>query len=105
MAVYRSRNALAGPLTPDRLATVALPRTPLGRRGYRAGDVDALLHRLAYELHHRIRERDQALAENQRIKNGLRAWQSARLAEPPSSCPPQPPPCDPAPTGAGRGIA
>ncbi|MEV0805327.1 hypothetical protein [Micromonospora sp. NPDC050200] len=81
MAVYRSRNALAGPLTPDSLATVTLPRTPPGRRGYRPGDVDALVHRLAYELHDRIRERDQALAENQRIKNALRAWQSARVAD------------------------
>ncbi|SCG43469.1 hypothetical protein [Micromonospora halophytica] len=80
MAVYRSRNALAGPLGPDGLTTVTLPRTPLGRRGYRPADVDALLHRLTHELRERTRERDRAYAENQRIKNALRTWQSARTA-------------------------
>ncbi|MGB2567652.1 DivIVA domain-containing protein [Micromonospora citrea] len=80
MAVYRSRHALAGPLTPDRLTAVTLPRTPLGRRGYRPADVDALLHRLAHELRERTRERDRAYAENQRIKDALRTWQSARTA-------------------------
>ncbi|MEE3917935.1 DivIVA domain-containing protein [Micromonospora sp. BRA006-A] len=50
MGVYRSRHALAGPLTADRLSAVELPRTSLGRRGYRTDDVDALLHRLVYEL-------------------------------------------------------
>ncbi|SCL16210.1 DivIVA domain-containing protein [Micromonospora nigra] len=76
MGVYHSRNALAGPLTPDRLAAVELHRTPLGRRGYRPDDVDALLHRLAYEIGERIRQRDQVWEENRRLKHALRTWQS-----------------------------
>ncbi|MEU5943253.1 hypothetical protein ABZ807_29745 [Micromonospora sp. NPDC047548] len=76
MATYRSRNALAGPLVPDRLATVELPRTPLGRRGYQPEAVDALLHRLAYELGERTRQLDQTRAENDRIKRALRTWQA-----------------------------
>ncbi|GAA4565659.1 DivIVA domain-containing protein [Micromonospora sp. 4G57] len=76
MATYRSRNALAGPLTPDRLTAVDLPRTSLGRRGYRPDEVDALLHRLAYELNERTRQLDHALAENDRIKRALRSWQA-----------------------------
>ena len=60
MGVYRSRNALAGPLTADRLSAVELPRTSLGRRGYRTDDVDALLHRLVYELGERTRLLDDA---------------------------------------------
>lgn len=46
----------------------------------RREDVDALLHRLAYELSERARERDEARVENQRIKNALRNWQSAEAA-------------------------
>ncbi|MFG1953064.1 hypothetical protein [Micromonospora sp. NPDC048830] len=76
MTVYRSRNSLRGPLTPDRITALLLPLTRVGRRGYRTGDVDALLHRLAHELRARTRERDRALAENQRIRNALRSWQS-----------------------------
>ncbi|MFR9780284.1 DivIVA domain-containing protein [Micromonospora sp. MS34] len=77
MTVYRSRHALRGPLTPDRIAAL---RLPTGRRGYRVDDVDALLHRLAYELRERARERDEARAENRRIKDALRRWQSAEAA-------------------------
>ncbi|WP_431875225.1 DivIVA domain-containing protein [Micromonospora marina] len=76
MGVYRSRNVLAGPLTADRLGAVELPRTSLGRRGYRTDDVDALLHRLVYELGERTRLLDDALGENDRIKRALRAWQA-----------------------------
>ncbi|MDZ5447606.1 DivIVA domain-containing protein [Micromonospora sp. 4G57] len=76
MTVYRSRHALRGPLTPDRIAALALPLTRRGRRGYQVEEVDALLHRLAFELQRRIRERDEMRAENQRIKGALRAWQS-----------------------------
>lgn len=75
MTVYRSRHALRGPLTPDRIAAL---RLPTARRGYRTEDVDALLHRLAFELHRRIRERDEAYAETQRVKDALRAWQADR---------------------------
>ncbi|MEU8260530.1 DivIVA domain-containing protein [Micromonospora sp. NPDC048999] len=78
MTVYRSHNALRGPLTPDGIAALTLPATRLGRRGYQTDDVDALLHRLAFELHRRTEERDKARAESQRIKNALRAWQSER---------------------------
>jgi DivIVA domain-containing protein len=77
MTVYRSRHALRGPLTPDRIAAL---RLPTNRRGYRTEDVDALLHRLAYELSERARERDEARAENRRIKDALRRWQSAETA-------------------------
>ncbi|MCW3815845.1 DivIVA domain-containing protein [Micromonospora sp. DR5-3] len=77
MTVYRSRHALRGPFTPDRIATL---RLPTARRGYRVDEVDALLHRLAYELHRRTGERDEARAENQRIKDALRRWQSAEAA-------------------------
>ncbi|WP_422746802.1 DivIVA domain-containing protein [Micromonospora sp. WMMD1219] len=76
MGVYRSRNALAGPLTADRLSAVELPRTSLGRRGYRTDDVDALLHRLVHELGERTRLLDDARGENDRIKRALRAWQA-----------------------------
>ncbi|MBX7264725.1 DivIVA domain-containing protein [Micromonospora sp. Llam7] len=76
MGVYHSRNALTGPFTPDRLAAVELPRTPLGRRGYRPEEVDALLHRLAYEMGERTRQRDQVREENRRLKHALRTWQS-----------------------------
>ncbi|WFF06321.1 DivIVA domain-containing protein [Micromonospora sp. WMMD1076] len=76
MGVYRSRNALAGPLTADRLSAVELPRTSLGRRGYRTDDVDALLHRLVYELGERTRLLDDTRGENDRIKRALRAWQA-----------------------------
>ncbi|MCW3839154.1 DivIVA domain-containing protein [Micromonospora yasonensis] len=77
MTVYRSRHALRGPLTPDRIAALRLPTT---RRGYRPEDVDALLHRLAFELHRRTEERDEARDENRRIKRALRSWQSAEAA-------------------------
>ena len=76
MGVYHSRNALAGPLTADLLSAVELPRTALGRRGYRTDDVDALLHRLVYELGARTRLLDAARDENDRIKRALRAWQA-----------------------------
>ncbi|MGC4900753.1 DivIVA domain-containing protein [Micromonospora echinospora] len=76
MGVYRSRNALAGPLTADLLSAVELPRTALGRRGYRTDDVDALLHRLVYELGERTRLLDDTRDENDRIKRALRAWQA-----------------------------
>jgi DivIVA domain-containing protein len=76
MSVYRSRHALRGPLTPDRIAALPLPLTRRRRRGYHVDEVDALLHRLAFELQRRTRERDEMRAENQRIKGALRAWQS-----------------------------
>ena len=76
MTVYRSRNALTGPLTPDRLVEVDLPRTRYGRRGYQTAEVDALLDRLVYELADRERRVAEYRAENQRIKRALRAWQS-----------------------------
>ncbi|MFD4204737.1 DivIVA domain-containing protein [Micromonospora tulbaghiae] len=76
MGVYRSRHALVGPLTADRLSAVELPRTSLGRRGYRTDDVDALLHRLVYELGERTRLLDDTRGENDRIKRALRAWQA-----------------------------
>ncbi|SCL59816.1 DivIVA domain-containing protein [Micromonospora chersina] len=75
MTVYRSRHALAGPLTPNRIAAL---RIPTARRGYRPEDVDALLHRLAFELQRRTQERDEARHEGQRIRGALRSWQSAR---------------------------
>lgn len=85
MAVYRSRNALSGPFTPVRLTGVELPRTPLGRRGYRPEDVHALLHRLAYEMGERTRRLDLVWEENRRLKQALRTWQaecaSARRGE------------------------
>lgn len=74
VTVYRSRHALRGPLTPDRIAALRLPTT---RRGYRTEDVDALLDRLVYELSERARERDEARTECRRIKDALRSWQSA----------------------------
>ncbi|WP_406077233.1 DivIVA domain-containing protein [Micromonospora sp. NBC_00858] len=76
MAVYRSRHTLTGPLTPDRIAAVALPRTRLGRRGYEPDHVHALLYRLAQELHERGRQLDLAQAENHRIKHALHTWQT-----------------------------
>ncbi|MEU4481703.1 hypothetical protein AB0F68_27110 [Micromonospora sp. NPDC023966] len=76
MTVYRSRHALRGPLTPDRIATLPLPLTRRGRRGYQVDEIDALLDRLAFELQRRTRERGDVRAENQRIKCALRAWQS-----------------------------
>ncbi|MEU1398698.1 hypothetical protein ABZ403_21890 [Micromonospora zamorensis] len=76
MAVYRSRHTLTGPLTPERVAALDLPRTRLGRRGYQPDVVNALLHRLAYELHEQGRRLDLAEAENHRIKNALRTWQN-----------------------------
>ncbi|WCN82525.1 DivIVA domain-containing protein [Micromonospora sp. LH3U1] len=80
MTVYRSRNALAGPFTPSSVHDVALPRTRLGQRGYQPDDVHALLDRLAFELGERSRQLHQAHAENDRIKNALRAWQTDRVA-------------------------
>ncbi|WP_233513410.1 FAD-binding oxidoreductase [Micromonospora craterilacus] len=76
MTVYRSRNALTGPLTPDQLAEVDLPWTRYGRRGYQTAEVDALLHRLVFELADRERRVAECRAENQRIKKALRTWQS-----------------------------
>lgn len=76
MGTYRSRDPLTGPLTPERVVAVALPRTGLGRHGYRIDDVDALLHRLAYELRERSRQLDLVRDENQRIKHALRSWQA-----------------------------
>ncbi|MEU7762093.1 MULTISPECIES: DivIVA domain-containing protein [Micromonospora] len=106
MGVYRSRNALAGPLTADRLSAVELPRTPLGRRGYRTDDVDALLHRLVYELGERTRLLDDALGENDRIKRALRAWQAevreaAGVVWSPAAIPD--PPSGPGPDGRRAG--
>ncbi|WP_406075332.1 hypothetical protein [Micromonospora sp. NBC_01638] len=76
MAVYRSRHALTGPLTPERVAALDLPRTRLGRRGYQPDVVNALLYRLAHELHEQGRQLDLAQAENHRVKNALRTWQT-----------------------------
>jgi hypothetical protein len=73
MTVYRSRNALPGPLTPDRIAEL---RPPITRRGYRTDDVDALLHRLTFELAERTRQLADQRAETRRITRALRAWQS-----------------------------
>ncbi|MFG3710210.1 DivIVA domain-containing protein [Micromonospora sp. NPDC047730] len=81
MAVYRSRHAQPGPLTPDRILGVALPRTSLCRRGYRVDEVDALLHRLAHELRDRTRQLDLTRAENHRIKEALRTWQGQHAEE------------------------
>jgi DivIVA domain-containing protein len=76
MAVYRSRHALPDPLTPDRILGITLPRTSLCRRGYRVDEVDALLHRLAHELRDRTHQLDLTRAENHRIKEALRTWQT-----------------------------
>ncbi|MFF5177660.1 DivIVA domain-containing protein [Micromonospora sp. NPDC000316] len=76
MAVYRSRHALTGPLTPDRIAALDLPRTRFGRRGYEPAHVDALLCRLAHELDRQGRHLDLVEAENHRIKDALRSWQT-----------------------------
>ncbi|MCI4064509.1 DivIVA domain-containing protein [Micromonospora sp. R77] len=73
MTVYRSRNALTGPLTPDRITELQLP---VARRGYRVEDVDALLHRLTFELAERTRQLVDQRAENRRINRALRSWQS-----------------------------
>ncbi|MEU7930801.1 DivIVA domain-containing protein [Micromonospora echinofusca] len=81
MAVYRSRHALPGPLTPDRVLDVTLPRTPFCRRGYRVDEVDALLCRLAHELRDRTRQLDLTRAENHRIKEALRTWQTRHAEE------------------------
>ncbi|MFF0466470.1 hypothetical protein ACFYPX_03370 [Micromonospora zamorensis] len=82
MTVYRSRHALTGPLTPDRIAALDLPHTRFGRRGYQPEHVQALLCRLAHELHEQSRQLDLVRAENHRIKDALRTWhtQWARLA-------------------------
>ncbi|GAB3171364.1 hypothetical protein FHX75_1235 [Micromonospora palomenae] len=80
MTVYRSRQALRDPLTPDRITTVPLPLTRRGRRGYQVDDVDALLHRLAFELLKQSRQLEDVRAENQRIKRALRTWQSDHVA-------------------------
>ncbi|MER7417745.1 DivIVA domain-containing protein [Micromonospora peucetia] len=76
MATYRSRHALAGPFTSGSIRELKLPRTRLGRRGYRPEDVDALLHRLTYELRQRSRRLDLAEQENERLKQALRTWQT-----------------------------
>ncbi|MFC4145759.1 DivIVA domain-containing protein [Micromonospora mangrovi] len=73
MTVHRSRHALAGPLTPDRIAAL---RLPVARRGYRVEDVDALLHRLTFELAERTRQLVDQRAETRRISGALRRWQS-----------------------------
>ncbi|TDC81825.1 DivIVA domain-containing protein [Micromonospora sp. KC606] len=78
MGMYRSRNALTEQLTPERIASVRLPLAAWYQRGYRREEVDALLHRLAYELRARDRGLEEARAENQRIKRALRNWQSER---------------------------
>ncbi|MET7877807.1 DivIVA domain-containing protein [Micromonospora profundi] len=86
MTVYRSRRPLSGPLTPSCLRDVTLPLTRYGRRGYRPDDVHALLDRLAYELGELSRQLHQVHAENERIKNALRAWQTTRAAPPVDRC-------------------
>ncbi|WP_425412873.1 DivIVA domain-containing protein [Micromonospora humi] len=80
MAVYRSRHALTGPLTPGRIDAIRLPLTSRLRRGYRTEDVDAILHRLAHELAERSHQLHLAHDENRRIKTALRDWQSAEAA-------------------------
>ncbi|MEV6816644.1 DivIVA domain-containing protein [Micromonospora sp. NPDC051296] len=80
MTIYRSRNALTGPLTPDRIVALTLPCSRLGRRGYQVDDVDALLRRLAYELGERSRQLTEVRAENRRIKDALRSWQTDQSA-------------------------
>ncbi|MEU1964455.1 DivIVA domain-containing protein [Micromonospora sediminicola] len=78
MGTYRSGSPLAGRLTPADVTRVRLPLAPWYQRGYRRDEVDALLHRLAYELGERGRELEIAWAESQRIKRALRVWQSER---------------------------
>ncbi|MCZ7439528.1 hypothetical protein O7598_24205 [Micromonospora sp. WMMC241] len=78
MTVYRSRHALAGPLTPGRIEAIRLPLTSRLRRGYRVEDVDAVLHRFAHELAERSHQLHLAHDENRRIKTALRNWQSER---------------------------
>ncbi|TDB75843.1 DivIVA domain-containing protein [Micromonospora sp. KC723] len=78
MGMYRSRNALTERLTPEQIASVRLPLAAWYQRGYRREEVDALLHRLAYELDVRERGLEEARAETQRIKRALRNWQSER---------------------------
>ncbi|MDM4781185.1 MULTISPECIES: DivIVA domain-containing protein [unclassified Micromonospora] len=74
MGTYRSGSPFAGRLTPEDITQVRLPPAPW----YRRDEVDALLHRLAYELGERARELEIAWAESQRIKRALRLWQSER---------------------------
>ncbi|MFG1677068.1 hypothetical protein [Micromonospora sp. NPDC049282] len=59
-----------------RRQAVELPLTSRLRRGYRIEDVDAVLHRFAYELAERSRQLRLATPENRRIKTALRRWQS-----------------------------
>ncbi|MGW0433726.1 DivIVA domain-containing protein [Micromonospora sp. NPDC003197] len=74
MGTYRSRNG--GPLGPDGIRRVRLSYTGLGRRGYQPAQVDALLARLAAETADRCHQIRLLQAENDRIKNALRTWQT-----------------------------
>jgi len=50
--------------------------TRFGQRGYQPAQVDALLARLAAETADRCQQIQLLQAENDRIKNALRAWQT-----------------------------
>lgn len=95
MGTYRSRNSVTCPLTPDEIRALVIARTRVGRRGYRPDQVDGILARVAEETAQRCRQLDQLYAENERIKNALRTWQSRQAMARPAHSPPQPPPQPP----------
>ncbi|GAB2932709.1 hypothetical protein GCM10027280_20500 [Micromonospora polyrhachis] len=74
MGTYRSRNG--GPLTADGIRNARLSYTRFGRRGYQPAQVDALLARLAKETADRCQQIRLLQAENDRIKDALRTWQT-----------------------------
>jgi len=64
------------PLSPDQIRHMTLSRTGLGRRGYVEHDVDLLLSRIAADIEGWIAETTAVRAENDRLKQGMREWQS-----------------------------
>ena len=78
MGIYRSGNSVdvTRPLSPDEIRALVIGRTRIGQRGYLPDQVDAILARLADETAYRCRQLDQLCAENERIKEALRTWQS-----------------------------
>jgi DivIVA domain-containing protein len=83
MTTYTSGQATPAPSPGDRrpmsaeeIRAVVLPRTAVGRRGYRDEDVHELLTQLAADAEHWSADNARLLGENERLKEALRSWQS-----------------------------
>jgi len=90
---YRARR-----ISPEQIRSATFSRTTFGRRGISEDEVLRFLHRVAGDVNGLEDELAMARAENARLKDGLRQWQSQQRD--PHAQPPYAQPTDDVPTEA-----